>query len=281
MATLYLVSTPIGNLSDLSGRAATTLGKVDRVFAEDTRRTRRLLQHLGLDTPVTSLHQHNEAARTAQVVEFLESGRDVAVVTDAGTPLVSDPGARAVDGVLRAGHQVVPIPGPSAVLAALVGSGLPADCFAFLGFVPRKGKERRGMLERVARSQETTILFEAANRLVRLLTDLERECGSSRRVAVAREITKLHEEFVRGTLAEACAYYEEHPPRGEITLVVDRSPRREVGEAAAREFAARLLAEGMSPSEVVRQLTAQLGVRRNRSYQIVHSTEARVRPGAD
>ena len=281
MATLYLVSTPIGNLSDLSARAATILGTVDRVFAEDTRRTRRLLQHLGLDTPVVSLHQHNEAARTAQVVACLEGGLDAALVSDAGTPLVSDPGARAVDAALAAGARVVPVPGPSAVLAALVGSGLPTDRFAFLGFAPRKGRERRALLERVAHSPETTILFEAANRLVRLLSDLERACGSGRRVAVAREMTKLHEEFVRGTLAEARACYEASAPRGEVTLVVERSPQREVGEAAAREYAARLLSEGMSRSEVVRQMTARLGLPRNRSYKIVHSTEARVPQGTD
>lgn len=281
MATLYLVSTPIGNLSDLSTRAASTLGAVGRVFAEDTRRTRRLLAHVGLRTPVVSLHQHNEAARSRRVVECLDEGRDVAVVTDAGTPLVSDPGARAVDAALHAGHQVVPIPGPSAVIAALVGSGLPADRFAFLGFVPRKGKDRSGVLERVARSDETTILFESANRLVRLLADLEEACGPGRRVAVAREMTKLHEEFVRGTLVETRAYYEKCAPRGEITVVVDCSPKREVGETAARELAARLLQEGMSRSEAVRQVTARLGMPRNRSYQIVHSTETGVRPGTE
>jgi 16S rRNA (cytidine1402-2'-O)-methyltransferase len=278
VATLYLVSTPIGNLSDLSARAADTLGRVERIFAEDTRRTRKLLQHLGLKTPLTSLYQHNEAARAGRVVECLGAGRDAAVVSDAGTPLVSDPGARVVDAALEAGHQVVPVPGPSAVLAALVGSGLPADSFTFLGFAPRKGGKRRALLERVARSEETTVLFEAPARLGRLLADLERACGSARRVAVAREMTKLHEEFVRGTLTETRAWCEKRAPRGEVTVVVDRSPRREPGETAARELAATLLAEGVSPSAAVREVTARLGVPRNRSYRIVHSTGARVRP---
>ena len=277
MATLYLVSTPIGNLSDLSGRAADTLGGVGRIFAEDTRRTRKLLEHCGLDTPLTSLFQHNEAARAGQVVECLAAGSDAAVVSDAGTPLVSDPGARVVDAVIEAGHQVVPVPGPSAVLAALAGSGLPADRFAFLGFPPRKGGKRRALLDRVARSEETTVLFEAPGRLGRLVTDLERACGSARRVAVAREMTKLHEEFVRGTLAEIRAWCEERAPRGEVTVVVDRSPTREPGEGAARELAATLLAKGVSPRETVREVTARLGVPRNRSYRIVHSTEVRVR----
>ena len=276
MATLYLVSTPIGNLSDLSARAADILGGVGRIFAEDTRRTRKLLQRFGLSTPLTSLHQHNEAARAGQVVECL-AGCDAAVVSDAGTPLVSDPGARVVDAVIEAGHRVVPVPGPSAVLAALVGSGLPADSFAFLGFAPRKGGKRRALLDRVAHSGETTVLFEAPARLGRLLADLERACGSVRRVAVAREMTKLHEEFVRGTLAEIRAWCDERAPRGEVTVVVDRSPKREPGEGAARELAATLLAKGVSPSETVREVTARLGVPRNRSYRIVHSTEVRVR----
>lgn len=278
MATLYLVSTPIGNLSDLSGRAGRVLGEVERIFAEDTRRTGRLLQHLGLDTPLTSLHQHNEAARAGRVLECLESGDDAAVVSDAGTPLVSDPGARVVNAALEAGHDVVPVPGPSAVLAALVGSGLPADRFVFLGFAPRKGRERRALLQRVADSPETTVLFEAPGRLRRLLADLERACSPGRRVAVAREMTKLHEEFVRGTLAEARAHFGESAPRGEVTLVIDRSPGDEPDESAAREVAAGLLAGGARPSEAVREVMARIGVSRNRAYRIVHFTVVRDRP---
>lgn len=278
MATLYLVSTPIGNLSDLSARAGRVLGEVERIFAEDTRRTGRLLQHLGLDTPLTSLHQHNEAARAGRVLGCLESGDDAAVVSDAGTPLVSDPGARVVNAALEAGHDVVPVPGPSAVLAALVGSGLPADRFVFLGFAPRKGRERRALLQRVADSPETTVLFEAPGRLRRLLADLERACSPGRRVAVAREMTKLHEEFVRGTLAEARAHFGESAPRGEVTLVIDRSPGDEPDESAAREVAAGLLAGGARPSEAVREVMARIGVSRNRAYRIVHFTVVRDRP---
>ena len=275
MATLYLVSTPIGNLSDLSARAARMLDEVERIFAEDTRRTGRLLQHLGVRTPLTSLHQHNEAARAGRVLECLESGRDAALVSDAGTPLVSDPGARVVRAALDAGHDVVPVPGPSAVLAALAGSGLPADRFAFLGFAPRKGAERRALVQRVADSPETTVLFEAPGRLRRLLADLELACGSGRRVAVAREMTKLHEEFVRGTLTDACAHFGEHAPRGEVTVVVEPSAAGEPDESSARELARELLAEGARPSEAARELAARLGVPRNRSYRIVHSTVER------
>ena len=277
MATLYLVSTPIGHLSDLSARAADVLGGVERIFAEDTRRTGKLLRHLDVRTPLTSLHRHNEASRSARVVECLEAGRDAALVSDAGTPLVSDPGARVVEAVLEAGHDVVPVPGPSAILAALAGSGLPADRFAFLGFTPRKGAERRALLERVARSPETTILFEAPGRLDRLLADLEETCGSGRRVAVAREMTKLHEEFVRGTLAEVRARFGERAPRGEVTVVVDRSPGREPDEAAARAFATGRLAAGVSASDVVRETANRFGISRNRSYRMIHSVVAQAR----
>ncbi len=277
MATLYLVSTPIGNLSDLSARARRVLAGVERIFAEDTRRTRRLLERLEVRARLTSLHRHNEAARAGRVLECLGSGADAALVSDAGTPLVSDPGRRVVDAALEAGHEVVPVPGPSAILAALVGSGLPADRFAFLGFAPRKGTERRVLLERVARSRETAVLFEAPGRLHRLLVDLERVCGSGRRVAVAREMTKLHEEFVRGTLAEARARYGERAPRGEVTVVVDRASAPAPDEARAGALAAEALAGGARPSEAVRELSVRLGIPRNRAYRIVHSVVGRGR----
>ncbi len=277
MATLFLVSTPIGNLSDISARAARVLAEVERIFAEDTRRTGRLLGHLDLRTPLASLHRHNEAARAARVLACLEAGRDVALVSDAGTPLVSDPGARVVDAALEGGHDVVPVPGPSAILAALVGSGLPTDRFAFLGFAPRKGGERGALMDRVAHAPETTVLFEAPGRLGRLLADLARACGTGRRVAVAREITKLHEEFVRGTLGEVRARFEERAPRGEVTVVIDRAPEGVADERAARELAAELLAAGATPSAAARELAARLDVPRNRSYRIVHSTVARAR----
>ena len=275
MATLYLVSTPIGNLSDLSERASSTLGSVERVFAEDTRRTRVLLDHLGLPTRTTSLHAHNESARVREVVGQLDRGSDVAIVTDAGTPLVSDPGERVVAAAVEAGHRVVPVPGPSAVLAALVGSGLPADRFAFLGFAPRKGEERRRFVDRVAMSDETIVAFESPERLEGLLADLEEACGCDRRVAVARELTKVHEDFVRGTFAEARAYYHEWRPRGEVTVVIEPAPRAEepdeVDEVAARKLAEALLGDGARPSHAARELTRRLGLPRNYAYRIVHS----------
>lgn len=275
MATLFLVATPIGNLSDLSARAAEILGSVDRVLAEDTRRTRILLDHVGVRVPVTSLHAHNEAARTAQVLERLGRGEELALVSDAGTPLVSDPGARLVREVTAAGHRVVPIPGPSAVLAALVASGLPADRFAFLGFAPRKGEERAELLDRVALSRETAVLFESPERLVRLLEELADACGANRPAAVARELTKMHEEVFRGTLGEALAYYQESPPRGEVTVVVaaatDPSAPDAADEGAARALARSLLDEGRRTSDVAREVARRLGLPRNRAYEIVHT----------
>ena len=273
MATLYLVSTPIGNLGDLSPRAADTLRSVARVLAEDTRRSRVLTEHAGSSAPLVSLHAHNEAERTAQILAWLDAGEDLALVSDAGTPLVSDPGGRVVSAVSGAGHAVVPIPGPSAVLAALVGSGLPTGRFAFLGFPDRKGGGRRRLFERVAHSEETTVLFESPNRVVALLEGLAEACGPDRTVAVARELTKIHEEWVRGTLAEAAAYYRERPPRGEVTVVVaPAEPKAAEGDRSgeAERLAEALLEAGLKPSQVARALADKLDLARNQAYRIVH-----------
>ena len=275
MATLFLVSTPIGNLADVTARAGEVLGAVDRILAEDTRRSRILLDRLKLDTPLVSLHEHNEEARAREVVGWLDEGRDLALVSDAGTPAISDPGERLVRRVLDRGHRVTPVPGPSAVLAALVASGLPVEPFVFLGFPPRKGRERTRLLERVAASAETAVLFQSPERLVSFLEALSEVAGPERRVAVARELTKVHEEFFRGTLAEAARYYRESPPRGEVTLVVEPTPSSdepdEVDEAAARALAAALLEEGLRASEAAREVARRLEIPRNLAYEIVHS----------
>ncbi len=277
VATLYLVSTPIGNLDDLTVRAAEVLRSADRILAEDTRRTRILADHVGAGAPLVSLHAHNEAERTERVLAWLDAGEELALVSDAGTPLVSDPGGRVVDAVAEAGHAVVPVPGPSAVLAALVASGLPSERFVFLGFPPRKGGERTALLNRVATSEETSVLFESPNRLVRLLEELEEVCGPERRVSVARELTKIHEEFVRGTLPVARRYYQEQPPRGEVTLVVaprDNAPADpRVLEEDARVLARALLDEGGRPSGVAREVARRLGLPKNTAYRIVHELE--------
>lgn len=275
MATVYLVSTPIGNLGDLSPRARETLAQVPRILAEDTRRTRPLLTHLGLSATLVSLHAHNEAERVEEVLGWLADGEDVALVSDAGTPLVSDPGERLVEEVLAAGHQVVPVPGPSAILAALVASGLPAGRFTFLGFLPRKGAQRRELLDRLASAPETTVVFESPERLVPLLEELLAVSGSRRRGSVARELTKLHEEIVRGTLEALLDHFRSRPARGEVTLVLEAAPDEggspQVDWAAAAALADALLEEGLSPSRAAREVARRLRVPRNRAYEVVQS----------
>ncbi len=278
VATLYLVSTPIGNLGDLSPRAVGILTSVERILAEDTRRTRVLAQHAGAHAPLVSLHAHNEAERTERVLGWLEAGESLALVSDAGTPLVSDPGLRLVAAVAAAGHDIVPVPGPSAVLAALVGSGLPTQRFAFLGFPERKGKERARLLRRVATSEETVVLFESPQRLEALLVDLTEACGPDREVAVARELTKIHEEFVRGTLQDTLERYRAQPARGEVTVVVGPagSAHDEVrSEQEVRELARSLLEQGLRASEVARELSRHAGIARNTAYRIVQDLSAR------
>jgi 16S rRNA (cytidine1402-2'-O)-methyltransferase len=269
---LYLVSTPIGNLSDMTRRAVDVLRGADVVFAEDTRRTGVLLRHYGIEARLISAHEHNEAARAELVVELLQEGKNVAMVSDAGTPLLSDPGARVVRGALNAGFDVVPVPGPSALLAALVASGLPADRFTFYGFLPRKGGARQELLEEIARSTHSAVVYESPQRLHPLLVDLLAACGPGRRVAVARELTKMYEEFVRSTLEEAVESYSEREVRGEIVVVVEGAPVAtpvEAGDDTARMLAEALLAHSVAPSAVARELRDRLGVSRNDAYAMV------------
>ena len=272
-AALYVVSTPIGNLGDVTRRAADVLRDADVVLAEDTRRTSILLRHLDIHTRLLSAHEHNEAARADTVVAMLREGKSVALVSDAGTPLLSDPGARIVRHVVDAGLAVVPIPGASALLAALVASGLEADTFTFLGFPPRKGPERAELLEEVAASPRASVLYESPNRVAKLLEELGEACGPDRRVAVARELTKLHEEIFRGTLAEGAAHFGGREVLGEIVVVVagrsrDAAAEGAVDALAARSIAQALLAQGESPSGVARELRRRLGIARNEAYRI-------------
>ena len=277
MSTLYIVATPIGNLSDASARSIEVLGAVDGILAEDTRRTRKLLARFDLPTSLTSLHEHNEASRIPRVVARLDGGENLALVSDAGTPLLSDPGERLVRAVLDAGHTVVPVPGPSAILSALMGAGFPTVPFIFHGFVPRKGKLRQAMLEQVAAALETSVVFESPERVATLLQDLVGLVSEDRQVVVAREMTKIHEEFFRGTMAEAARYYAENKARGEVTLVVSPRPpaegRESVDEVAARALARALLDEGLTLSRVAREVSSRLGIAKNAAYEIVHSIE--------
>jgi 16S rRNA (cytidine1402-2'-O)-methyltransferase len=270
--TLYVVATPLGNLDDLSARAAGVLGRVSVVAAEDTRRTRGLLSHLGASPQLLSYHAHSEDRRLETLLQILVDGRDVALVSDAGTPAVSDPGPELVAAAREAGITVVPIPGPSAVAAALSAAGLRGDRYLFLGFIPRKGGERARLLARAAAEEWSVVLFEAPPRLSGLLQDLAAVAGADRRALVARELTKLHEELRFGTLRELADYYSEHPPRGELTLVIEGTgapPDPPDRTADAVEQAALLLAEGMTRREVARRLSETHGLSRNDAYRLV------------
>lgn len=265
---LYVVGTPIGNLDDLTVRAAEALRAADAVYAEDTRRTGRLLARIGADVPLRSLHAHNEAERTAEVLERLREGGRCALVSDAGTPGVSDPGRRVVAAVLEAGLRAVPIPGPSAVVAALSVAGLPADRFAFAGFPPRSGAERREWLAGVARSPVTSVIFESPRRVARLLEDLEAEGAGARRAALCRELTKLHEEVLRESVTALRDQVEGTDVRGEVTLVLEGAPATEaVPEAAVEDAARRWAGAGLSTRDIAERLQAELGVPRNRAYE--------------
>ena len=267
--TLYVVATPIGNLSDVSLRALETLRAAPLVAAEDTRLTRRLWARHGIDTPLVSYHARSGPGRRDQLLDHLASGADLALVTDAGTPLVSDPGAELVAEWAARGGRIVPIPGPSAVLAALVAAGLPAARWGFEGFLPRRGRERRERLARIATDDRTTVLFEAPGRTAATLADLAAACGADRPAAVCRELTKLHEEIRRGTLGELAAALAEVPVRGEVTVVVAGAqaepaalPPLEEGRAEV----AALVARGMSRSSAAREIASRTGLPRRELF---------------
>jgi 16S rRNA (cytidine1402-2'-O)-methyltransferase len=271
-ATLYVVATPLGNLGDLTPRAADLLRRVGVVAAEDTRRTRGLLARLGVSPRLLSFHAHSGPRRRDVLLEILAEGRDVALVTDAGTPAVSDPGADLVAAAREAGFPVVPVAGPSAVATALSVAGLPADRYLFLGFIPRKGAERARLLARAAGEEWSVVFFEAPSRLAALLRDLVPLAGAERRAVVARELTKVHEEFRAGTLAELADYYSREEPRGELTIVLEgtgRSPPPPDRSEEARAQAAALLAQGVSKREAAQRVSAALGLSRNEAYRLV------------
>jgi len=270
--TLYVVATPLGNLGDLSRRAVELLSKVPVVAAEDTRRTRGLLTHLEARPTLLSFHAHSVEHRLETILDILRSGRDVALVSDAGTPSVSDPGTDLVAEARASGISVVPIPGPSAVATILSAAGLPADRYLFLGFIPRKGRERTRLLSRAAAEEWSVVFFEAPPRLVALLEGLIPLAGPGRTAVVGRELTKMHEEIRTGTLGDLADYYTGVPPRGELTIVLQGTgqPAAEPDRTEdAVEQATSLLAGGLSRREVVQRLTQSLGLPRNEAYKLV------------
>ncbi len=271
MGTLFLVATPIGNLEDLSPRALRTLREVRLIAAEDTRVTRKLLTHFDLHTPLTSYFEHNKLSKLETVLNALSQG-DVALVSDAGTPAVNDPGYELVRAALVAGHPVSPVPGPSAPLAALAASGLPTDAFLYMGYLPRKASERREKLEQVACEPYTLILLEAPHRLLDTLSDLE-TCLGDRSIAVARELTKLHEEIWRGSISGARNNFTKNEPRGEFTLVVagQKEIRNAWTEAQVRRAIQAGLDAGEGPSAVSARLALESGWPRREIYKLTTS----------
>jgi 16S rRNA (cytidine1402-2'-O)-methyltransferase len=270
--TLYVVATPLGNLGDLSPRAAETLKRVAAVAAEDTRHTKPLLRHIGSGADLLSVHAHSTDAALRRVLDLLATGMDVALVTDAGTPAVSDPGATLVAAARARDVPVITVPGPTAVAAALSVSGLPADRHLFLGFLPRKGPERRRLLGAVAASEWTVVLFESPSRVATLLADLAQACGPARPASVSRELTKVFEETRAGTLNELAGYYAEAPARGEVTVVVagtGRAPPEEPEPPDPEALARALLSQGLSRKDVAERLAEEARISRNTAYRLV------------
>lgn len=273
MGTLYLVATPIGNLEDITHRGLRVLRDVSLIAVEDTRQTRKLLDHYKITTPTISYHEHNKLTRVDQLLTALDEG-DIALVSDAGTPGLSDPGYRLVRAVLEAGHRVSPIPGPSAPIAALVASGLPTDSFIFLGYLPRRATERRKLLEELADEHRTLLAFEAPHRLQSSLEDLAVTFGPERPVAVCRELTKLHEDIVHGTLGEVRAHFTEIKPRGEFTLVIGGGTGSVPwDEDQVREALSARLSQGSSPTEAARDVAAESGWSRREVYRLTMEDE--------
>ncbi|WP_124726297.1 16S rRNA (cytidine(1402)-2'-O)-methyltransferase [Staphylospora marina] len=277
---LYVVGTPIGNLKDMSTRAVEVLKTADLIAAEDTRHTRKLLSHFQFSTPLVSYHEHNRSKRGPEIIEALKSGKQVALVSDAGMPGISDPGEDLVRLAVEEGIPVVPVPGPNAALAALVASGLPAVPFLFLGFLPRGPKERRRELERWKRCPATLILYEAPHRLAETLQDLTEVLGD-RRAAICRELTKKHEEWLRGTLSECLAAVQEGGARGEYTLVVegagdeegdDASDSGETGwtQLSVKEHVDLYIGRGLSKKEAIARAAKDRDVSKRDVYNEYH-----------
>ncbi len=271
---LYVVSTPIGHLGDVSLRALCVLQSVDRVLCEDTRHAHTLLARYGIRTPTAALHEHNEARSTEKWTAHLVAGGTLALISDAGTPLVSDPGERLVGALVEAGVRIVPIPGASAALAAIVGAGFPSHPSTILGFLPRKGKERAALVQWAASCPHAVVLYEAPGRVVDTLRDLADAAGGHRPAVVARELTKRFEEFRRGTLEALAAYYSDTAPRGEIVLILSGAPPVEApSEDSLRAAARALQADGLTSRDIVTALIERHGASRNLAYRLAHDTD--------
>ena len=269
--TLYIVATPIGNLSDLTPRAAETFAQADFIAAEDTRVTLRLLNHFNIKKPLVSYYEHNAKRSGERILERILAGENCALVTDAGMPSVSDPGEDLAVRCAEAGIEITAVPGPSAVVTALALSALPSGRFCFEGFLSTSGKSRREHLDSLKGEKRTMIFYEAPHKLLKTLEDLRGAFGGGRRIALCREMTKLHEETVRTTLDGAVAMYAETPPRGEFVLVIEGAPEEAEGQCtpeAALELVNRYRAEGKSLKEACRLAAGQTGYKKNELYDL-------------
>ncbi len=273
MGTLYVVGTPIGNLEDMTFRAVRILQTVDTIAAEDTRHTGKLLQHFQIKTNQISYHQHNRQQRLPELLNQLTTGKTIALVTDAGMPSISDPGYELVHAAIEAGIPVIPIPGATAGITALSASGLPTDRFVFEGFLPASGQERQQRLEVLAAESRTLIFYESPYRLQQTLADFATIFSPSRQIVLARELTKLHEQFWRGTIEDAIAYYTDHEPKGEFTLVLAGAPAETpvLSEAALKAELSQLINQGLSRSQAARQLSHLTNLPRRHLYQMALS----------
>jgi 16S rRNA (cytidine1402-2'-O)-methyltransferase len=267
---LYIVSTPIGNLEDITLRALRVLREADLVACEDTRHTRKLLDHFGIAKPAVSYHEHNEAARARELLRRLQGGEKIALVSDAGTPLLSDPGYRVVRAAIDAGIPVVPVPGPAAAIVALSASGLATDAFRFCGFLPAKASHRRRVLEDLRDDQSTLVFYEAPHRILETLDDVE-QIMDARPVVVARELTKMHEEFLRGTAAEVRAQLAaKGTARGEITLLIGKG-QAAADETPVEEAVKALEQQGVSRMDAIKQVAKRRGLAKREVYRRLSS----------
>jgi 16S rRNA (cytidine1402-2'-O)-methyltransferase len=270
--TLYLVATPIGNLADITHRALQVLRDAALIACEDTRHTRKLLQHYGINTKTVSYHEHNEQQRARELIRLLNEGNDVAVVSDAGTPAISDPGFRLVHAAIENGITVSPVPGPSALISALVAAGLPTDEFFFGGFLPARSSARRARLSELRAIPGTLIFYEAPHRLAASLRDAYEVLGE-REAVVARELTKLHEEIRRGRLRELADHYANVEPRGEIVLLIDRTAldqaTTEASTTSVSQLVAQFEAEGLDRRAALKKAARELGLSRAEAYRLL------------
>ncbi|PYY18355.1 MAG: 16S rRNA (cytidine(1402)-2'-O)-methyltransferase [Acidobacteria bacterium] len=269
---LYIVATPIGNLEDITLRALRVLRQADLIACEDTRHTQKLLNHFEIKIPTQSYHEHNEAARARELVERVAAGERVALVSDAGMPGISDPGERVIRAAVERGLNVVAIPGPSALVTALVASGLPTETFRFVGFLPARSGERRSVLESLASVPETLVFYEAPHRIADMLHDVENVFGPDRRIVIARELTKVHEEFVRGSVSEVLAEFgRRDAARGEMTVIVAGKSKIQQAQSPKRNLVERIhelmTSESLAEKDALKQAAREFGLSKSEAYR--------------